>query len=64
MSQEKSSWHPGEIVSAGGVYACDCDGEHHWSTEAKGHRVPPLPSGCTAEFWKVQKPAYPENYLG
>ncbi|WP_079133993.1 hypothetical protein [Streptomyces sp. EN23] len=64
MSDETASWHPGEIVPASGIYACDCGGEHHWSTDVKGHRFPPLPSGCSGRSWTLQEPTHPENRPG
>ncbi|MDH2388580.1 hypothetical protein QCN29_07235 [Streptomyces sp. HNM0663] len=64
MNQEKTSRHPGEIMPASGIYECDCGGGHHWSTDVKGHRFPPLSAGCSGESWALQKSAHPENYLG
>ncbi|WP_433544367.1 hypothetical protein ACQPZG_04095 (plasmid) [Streptomyces sp. CA-294286] len=64
MSEHKTSWHPGEIVPASGIYACDCDGEHHWSTDVRGHRFPPLPTGCTGRSWALHKPTHAEDSRG
>ncbi|MFI6122991.1 hypothetical protein ACIBCU_24950 [Streptomyces sp. NPDC051064] len=41
MSEERTSWHPGEVVPESGIYECDCGAGHHWSTDVKGHRFPP-----------------------
>ncbi|MCZ4098922.1 hypothetical protein G3I60_39630 [Streptomyces sp. SID13666] len=60
MSKKKETWHPGEFVPASGIYVCDCGGGHHWSTDVKGHRFPPLPSDCTGESWALKTQAHPE----
>jgi hypothetical protein len=54
MNQEKTWWHPGGIVPASGIYECDCGAGHHWSTDAKGHRFPPLPAGCAGRPWSMR----------
>ncbi|GGU49073.1 hypothetical protein [Streptomyces lavendofoliae] len=61
MSEEKTWWHPGEIVPASGIYECDCGAGHHWSTDVKGHRFPPLPAGCTGGSWSVRTQAHPDD---
>ncbi|MFJ6940191.1 hypothetical protein [Streptomyces sp. NPDC101132] len=60
MNEDKTSWHPGEIVPASGIYECDCGGEHHWSTDVRGHRFPPLPDVCLGEYWTLKTETHPE----
>ncbi|RPK56378.1 hypothetical protein EES44_26860 [Streptomyces sp. ADI96-15] len=62
MSEETATWRPGEIVPESGIYACDCgQGHHHWSTDVKGHRFPPLPAGCPGGTWSLRMDAHPDT---
>ncbi|MFG2309256.1 hypothetical protein ACGFS9_11390 [Streptomyces sp. NPDC048566] len=60
MDEKQNAWHPGEIVPVSGIYACDCGRGHHWSTDVKGHRFPPMPGDCTGESWSLRTQAHPE----
>ncbi len=60
MSEEQT-WHPGEVVPESGIYECDCGAGHHWSTDVKGHRFPPLPEGCSGAAWRLQTDAHPDS---
>ncbi|MBF4134883.1 MULTISPECIES: hypothetical protein [Streptomyces] len=61
MSEETATWRPGEIVPESGIYACDCGQGHHWSTDVKGHRFPPLPAGCPGAAWSLRMDAHPDT---
>ncbi|UQA90650.1 hypothetical protein [Streptomyces halobius] len=56
---EKESFRPGEIVPDSGIYECNCGQHHHWSTDVKGHRFPPVPQGCSGSAWILKDPAHP-----
>jgi hypothetical protein len=58
---ETHSFRPGEIVPDSGIYECDCGQGHHWSTDVKGHRFPPLPEGCSGGTWAMKDPAHPAD---
>lgn len=61
MGDEQRTWHPGEIVPESGIYECDCGAGHHWSTDVKGHRFPPLPAGCPGGAWALKTDAHPDT---
>ncbi|MFD3658021.1 hypothetical protein [Streptomyces sp. NPDC058620] len=42
MSEDRASWHPGEIVPASGIYECDC-GE---GITEHGREGPPFPAAA------------------
>ncbi|WP_256332951.1 hypothetical protein [Streptomyces sp. 2131.1] len=44
-----------------GIYECDCGAGHHWSTDVKGHRFPPLPPGCPGGAWALKTDAHPDT---
>lgn len=51
-------FHPGQIVPHSGIYRCDLsdDSDHTFeSTDVKGHRFPPLPSGCRGTGWVLER---------
>jgi hypothetical protein len=54
-----SSFHPGQVVPASGIYRCDGteDGHRYESTDVKGHRFPPLPAGCHGSGWVLERAA-------
>jgi hypothetical protein len=61
MSHEKEQvHHPGEIVPESGIYECDCEQQHAWSTDVKGHRFPPLQGGCGGSGWRLKSAAHPD----
>jgi hypothetical protein len=49
-------FRPGEIVPTSGLYRCDGDGRHEWSTDVAGKRFPPLP--CSGQYWvlRIKRP--------
>jgi len=50
--------HPGQIVPISGIYRCDSPCGHTFeSTDVKGHRFPPLPSGCGGSGWVLERAA-------
>ncbi|SEE49338.1 hypothetical protein SAMN05216483_6394 [Streptomyces sp. 2131.1] len=61
MGDEQRTWRPGEIVPESGIYECDCGAGHHWSTDVKGHRFPPLPPGCPGGAWALKTDAHPDT---
>ncbi|GAA0316506.1 hypothetical protein GCM10010302_64500 [Streptomyces polychromogenes] len=64
MTSTKEWFHPGRIVPASGIYTCDCGGGHHWSTDVKTHRFPPLPPGCPGTSWTLDTDAHPDDTDG
>ncbi|MEU5269811.1 hypothetical protein AB0G77_15010 [Streptomyces hygroscopicus] len=59
MSDESGKVHrPGEVVQGPDIYQCDCGRPHRYSTDAKGHRFPPLPVDCTGSGWTLKTAAH------
>jgi hypothetical protein len=59
MAEQPRIHHPGQIVPASGIYRCagtECDHVFE-STDVKGHRFPPLPSGCGGSGWVLERAA-------
>jgi hypothetical protein len=61
MADDTDVFHPGQIVPTSGIYRCN-GGEHDHdhsfeSTDVKGHRFPPLPSGCHGRGWVLERAA-------
>ncbi|GAA4509608.1 hypothetical protein GCM10023191_071000 [Actinoallomurus oryzae] len=50
---EGDVFQPGQVVPVSGIYECDSDCGHQWSTDVKGHRFPPLQDGCSGHGWKL-----------
>jgi hypothetical protein len=42
------------LVPASGIYECDCNREHSFSTDFKGYPFPPLPEDCAGTVWKLK----------
>lgn len=59
MNTQDENFHPGEIVRAGGVYECDCDLKHTFSTDMKGYPFPPLPDDCDGTVWRRKSTSKP-----
>ncbi|HEV7725457.1 MAG TPA: hypothetical protein VGO74_00885 [Modestobacter sp.] len=62
MADHTDVFHPGQVVPASGIYRCtgagDDDDAHFFeSTDVKGHRFPPLPSGCRGGGWVLERAA-------
>jgi hypothetical protein len=59
MSEQTHVYHPGQIVPTSGIYRCaGGDGDHVFeSTDVKGHRFPPVPTGCTGSGWVLERAA-------
>ncbi|WP_018545983.1 hypothetical protein [Streptomyces sp. LaPpAH-108] len=47
-------FHPGDVVPTSGIYECDCDRAHEYSTDVKGHRFPPLRHDCGGHGWRLK----------
>jgi hypothetical protein len=55
MAQRDTTFRPGEIVPASGIYRCEGGCDHRLeSTDVKGHRFPPLPPDCTGGRWVLE----------
>jgi len=59
MADQTQVYHPGQIVPTSGIYRCaGGDGDHVLeSTDVKGHRFPPVPTGCTGGGWVLERAA-------
>ncbi|GLV76225.1 hypothetical protein Shyhy02_42250 [Streptomyces hygroscopicus subsp. hygroscopicus] len=58
VSDESGKVHrPGEVVQGAGIYQGDCGRPHRYSTDVKGHRVPPLPGDSTGSGWTLRTAA-------
>jgi hypothetical protein len=53
----EEAFHPGQIVPQSGIYQCDGECGHQWSTDVKGHRFPPLNEDCKGNGWKLKAKA-------
>ncbi len=55
MASVGDKFKPGEIVPDSAFYQCDAACNHEYSTDVKGHRFPPLPSGCRGSHWVLKR---------
>jgi len=60
---ETAVHHPGSVLPASGIYRCaDPEQGHTYeSTDVAGHRFPPLPAGCTAGGWVLERATEPHH---
>jgi hypothetical protein len=60
-ADDRNLFHPGQIVPTSGIYRCaggEEDPAHRFeSTDVKGHRFPPLPTGCRGKGWVLERAA-------
>jgi hypothetical protein len=55
---DQTVYHPGQVVPVSGIYRCDTedDDAHRFeSTDVRGHRFPPVPAGCGATGWVLER---------
>jgi hypothetical protein len=54
---EGDVFQPGQKIPISGIYECDSDCRHSWSTDPKDHRFPPMKDGCSGHGWKLMAKA-------
>ncbi|WP_078865292.1 MULTISPECIES: hypothetical protein [unclassified Streptomyces] len=60
MSESSAkTYRPGEIVPQSGIYECDCEQRHEYSTDVKEYRLPPLHDRCGGGGWKLKAAPHP-----